>query len=286
MRVITWNVNSFNPARSDDKLHLLELVDWDVALLQEVGVSAFEVFTSGSFCGVHAVSLLGGAWDKRAHGVAILVRGGATIGEGELVPIEEDAEAEADHWRRARIMSARVSLGGADLTVASFHAPDAAGQRAERTRKVALKMRLFRSLDLWVRSTTSPLVIGMDGNVWEDSVEPTALDPLSEFYDQSRFHDSGADHGLRDAMYEHLTRNRPDLLERRLKLGVRPEDGALAVTYQRSTNNYPKVNRMDRIYVSRDFRVQDVETFYDEALTVGSDHALVVADVELDLGGD
>ena len=36
----------------------------------------------------------------------------------------------------------------------------------------------------------------------------------------------------------------------------------------------------------RDFAVRDVETLYDEALTVGSDHALVVASVELPLGGD
>lgn len=34
------------------------------------------------------------------------------------------------------------------------------------------------------------------------------------------------------------------------------------------------------------FNVRDVETLYDEALTVGSDHALVVANVDLDLGDD
>ncbi len=286
MRIATWNVNSFNPARSGDKLRLLELVDWDVALLQEVGVRAFEVFTSGSLRGVHAIALLGGAWDKHAHGVAILVRGGAVVDDGALVPIEADAAGEADLWRRARIMSARVrlgdaDLGGAELTVASFHAPDAAGRGDERLRKIARKMRLFRSLDAWVRASAGPLVVGMDGNVWEDSVEPAALDPKDAFYEQSRFHDAGADHGLRDAMFEHLTRNRPDLLERRRRLGVRPEDGALAVTYQRSTGNHPKVNRMDRIYVSREFRVRDVETLYDEALTVGSDHGLVVAELDL-----
>lgn len=39
---------------------------------------------------------------------------------------------------------------------------------------------------------------------------------------------------------------------------------------------------MDRIYVSSDFTVRDVETLYDDSLTVGSDHALVVADLALE----
>lgn len=43
---------------------------------------------------------------------------------------------------------------------------------------------------------------------------------------------------------------------------------------------------MDRLYVSPDFEVRDVETLYDEALTVGSDHAVVVAEVDLRRGGD
>ncbi len=286
MRIATWNVNTFNPRRAADKLRLLELIDWDVALLQEVGVSTFETFTSGSLRGVHAVAALGGAWDERAHGVAILVRDSLSIEDSGLVPIEPDASGEADQWRRARILSARVRMGETVLTVASFHAPDAAGVGEERVRKIGVKMRLFRALDAWVRTASSPLVVGMDGNVWTDSIDPMPLDPKDAFYDQHRFHNAGADHGLRDVLHEHLRMNRPELLERRRRLGLRPDDGALAVTYQRATNNHPRVNRMDRIYVSWDFRVRGVETLYDEALTVGSDHAMVVADLEVQLGGD
>lgn len=286
MRIATWNVNTFNPRRAADKLRLLELVDWDVALLQEVGVSTFETFASGPFRGVHAIGALGGPWDERAHGVAILVRGLHSIEESNLVPIEPDATGEADQWRRARIMSARVRLGETVLTVASFHAPDAAGVGDERVRKIGVKMRLFRALDAWVRAAPRPLVVGMDGNVWTDSLDPMPLDPKDAFYDQHRFHDAGADHGLHDVLHEHLRSNRPEVLERRRRLGVKPEDGALVVTYQRARNNHPRVNRMDRIYASSDFRVRDVETLYDEALTVGSDHAMVVADVDVPLGGD
>lgn len=286
LRIATWNVNAFTPSRTADKLRLLELVPWDVALLQEVGAATFETFAGGSFHGVHAVGLLGGAWAPRAHGVAILVRDRDAILESALVPVELDAAGEADAWRKARVMSARVRVGFAELTVASFHAPDAAGEGEERAFKLAQKMRLFRSLDRWVRATGGPLVVGMDGNVWNDSITPSALDPKDAFYDQLRFHDAGADHGLRDVMYEHLTKNRPDLLARRERLGLDPKDGALAVTYQRARGNHPKVNRMDRIYVSRQFVVRDVETLYDEALTLGSDHAMVIADMDVALGGD
>jgi exonuclease III len=284
LRIATWNVNTFNPKRATDKLRLLELIEWDVGLLQEVGATTFETFTSKSFRGVHALPLVEGHEGAKAHGVAVLVKEGTSIVEHALIPIG-DSDARDDPRYRARLLHARLRMGGRELDVVSFHAPHAATSDPEKKQRFRdNKNAVYRALDTWVRARRgSALVVGMDGNVWNDATDAMQLPPDDERYAERSFHDPAATHGLRDALLDHLRHNRPDLLERRLRLGHDPADGALAVTYQRSNNNHPKVNRMDRIYVSPDFGVRNVETLYDEALTVGSDHAMVVA--ELDLRG-
>ncbi|GAB4116338.1 MAG: hypothetical protein OHK0013_50050 [Sandaracinaceae bacterium] len=281
LRIATWNVNAFNPARAADKLRLLELIDWDVALLQEVGASTFGTFTSATFRGVHALPLVEDYQGAKAHGVAVLVKDGTSIAEHALIPIGE-SDARDDPRYRARLLHARLRVGAMELDVASFHAPHAAASDPEKARRFRdSKNAVYRALDAWVRARRgSGLVVGMDGNVWNDATEAMQLPPDDERYAERSFHDPAATHGLRDALLDHLRHNRPDLLERRMRLGHDPKDGALAVTYQRSSNNHPKVNRMDRIYVSEGFVVRNVDTLYDEALTVGSDHAMVVAELQ------
>jgi endonuclease/exonuclease/phosphatase family metal-dependent hydrolase len=285
LRIATWNVNAFNPARAGDKLRLLDLIEWDVALLQEVGGTTFATFTSGPLRGVHALQLVEGYSGKKAHGVAILVKGDAELAEQTLIPLDDDGALDPRY--SARALHARLRLRGANLCVASFHAPHAAAKDpAQRQQYRDRKNAVYRALDRWVREQATPLIVGMDGNVWNDATEPMQLPPDDERFAERTFHDPAATHGLRDAFLEHLRGNRPDLLRRRQLLGHNPNDGALAVTYQRSSNNHPKVNRMDRIYVSPELVVRNVETLYDEALTVGSDHAMVVAELELRPRGD
>lgn len=280
MRVATWNVNCFNPNRAEDKLRLLVLEAWDVALLQEVDARTFSVFTTpAEISGVHSVDLLGGPWGARAHGTAVLVRGNAAIETSWLIPIELGESAPGE-WLQARLMGAAIDVGGRRVVVASFHAPNAAGEGPERERKIAEKMRLFRSLERWCVDAGEPLVVGMDANSWSDSITALEFDATGPFADEHRFVTGGADRGLQDALKVHLETNRPDLLERRRALGGEGPDGALDVTYVRGGGNHPRVNRMDRIYTSS-LGVVDVSTFYADSLTVGSDHALVIADLQL-----
>lgn len=276
MRVATWNVNCFNPGRAADKLRLLELESWDVALLQEVNEATFATFTGrADIAGKWAVELVGGAWSSRAHGVAILARPPAHIVDWMLLPID-GASAE----ERALAMAATIVVDGREVTVASAHMPNAAGTGGERRRRIERKMRHYRCLSEWCSGVECPLVVGADTNTWSDSAVPLAHGEDHPFAEEHRFVGLEPDHRLVDVYREHLVRNRPDLLERRRQLGAEGPDGALAATHVRG-GNHPRVNRMDRIYASRHFRAVDVATLYEDALTVGSDHALIIATLEL-----
>lgn len=163
--------------------------------------------------------------------------------------------------------------------MASVHTLNAAGSGAA----TVAKMRHYRSLRAFGTTVAQPLVIGTDANAWYDRVDPQPVDHTHEHTDHALFDHAAAAHGPRDVPADHLVRNRPDLLERRRRLGAEADDGALEVTYQRSRNTHPRVNRVDRILASEVLRPADVRTLYSDALTVGSDHALIVADL---VGGE
>lgn len=276
----TWNVNAFNPARAADKANLLGLVAWDVALLQEVGVETFRVFREAGFTGVHALDFFEGPHGPRAHGVAILVRGDGVLHDPALISLGVPTDAPDPLRHATRALAARLEFGDQSLSIASFHAPHAAHRDPERKRQLrAEKNAAYTALEHWIAQAPRPLVLGMDGNVWTEPAPMASLPPGAAACNEALFHASDAGHGLRDALVEHFKRNRPELLDRRRALGLNPLDGALSVTYQRGTNNHPKVNRMDRIHLSDEFTVHDVETLYEDALTVGSDHGMVVARV-------
>jgi endonuclease/exonuclease/phosphatase family metal-dependent hydrolase len=277
VRVLTWNVNCFNPGRRFDKRTLLNLEPWDIALLQEVRPDHFDAFTeAGFFTGISAVDLAGGSWDSRAHGAAVLVREPWEITGSGLLPVDVSS-VENPEWLRARGIWATIAGPSGEVTVASAHMRNAANGEVEA------KMAHYRSLAGWISTVTPPLVLGMDANTWNEWVEPApsaSLDDSDPFAEEHRFVSAGASHGLLDVLVRHLTENRPDLLERRRILGAIGEDGALEVTYERSRSGHTKVNRMDRIYASPVLAVTDVRTLYSDALTVGSDHAMVIADLK------
>lgn len=271
MRIATWNVNCFNSGRRFDKRKLLELEDWDVALLQEVGASTLEAFTeSGEFAGVSAVDLAGGAWSGRAHGAAILARSPWTISTPSLLAIE------GEPWLRARAKSDVISDGTRSDMVGSMHMRNAAADGSEA------KMAHYRAMNSWILEQTGTVMVGIDTNFWTEWLEPATAETLDDrdaFADEHRFVDAVCSHGLRDVLVDHLVRNRPELIERRRALGAVGPDGALEVTYQRAHSNHVKVNRADRIYASPSLTVNEVRTLYSDALTVGSDHAQVIADL-------
>ena len=60
---------------------------------------------------------------------------------------------------------------------------------------------------------------------------------------------------------------------------MRP-DGPLAVSYIRGNKRKYTPSRYDFIYATKDIGVINVKYLYDEAIEAGSDHALVLAELE------
>ena len=67
---------------------------------------------------------------------------------------------------------------------------------------------------------------------------------------------------------------------RRETHAARP-DGPLAISHYTGRGEHRQPRRYDFIYATPDFVVDDVRYLHEEATAAGSDHALVVADLQL-----
>lgn len=272
LRVGTWNVNAFNPKRSEQKAKLLGQYDWDLLVLQEVGPAMWDALIGAGFDGafsLHQLSDLPG----RSHGVAMLARNGLSLTEPELVraPILEGFEPRPDF--AGRLMKASVVGGAQPFDLVAFHSFHAAGDDENRQAKMSLYSTAHETL-----REIGAGIAGFDGNCWVDKIVCDPPDPTDGWYEEHRFLHHAADHEFRDAFHQWLAQH-PTELARLRGLDLEGDDGCLAVTYQRSNNNHIRTNRMDRIYCSSGFEVQGVAHHYADALAVGSDHALVIADL-------
>ncbi len=177
------------------------------------------------------------------------------------------------------LVAAVVRVDGLDLTIVSAHPPNAAGRGLDRQWRVARKLRTYAALEQWVTGR-EPLLLGMDANAWIDTTcspfePPVYADepqrPIMEF-----FLEQPSRHGLRDAFRSWLEEHPEELDEIRRR---RPH-GPLATTYVRGSN-YPVPDRFDVVMVSPSVKVNSISHGYEDALAAGSDHAFVVAEVDI-----
>ncbi len=83
-------------------------------------------------------------------------------------------------------------------------------------------------------------------------------------------------HDLVD-VYRIFLKQHPEMLKEILE--KRPE-GPLAVSHIRGNKQKYTPSRYDFIYATPDIKIINVQYLFDEALAVGSDHALVLAELE------
>lgn len=274
--VLTWNLRwmTRGAARVAAKRDLLSAIDWDVALLQEVGPRAFaslnEAFPGGGFA--HDLHNSG---DRYPHSVAILSRGDVALIDVRLVPVGESQPGWPVQPERA--LAATATIGGLAVTVASWHAPHAASRtRHEALARRARKMRAYSAIATWAAGQRGPLVLGGDMNTWQDVGSPTVVDPAHPFVEEHRFHGIEPTHGLTDA-YRRIVAARgapgPPAGDR---LAIAHAQDGPAVTYDRGHGGRSIPCRMDRVFVSDEIAVRGVEHRpLAEARAVGSDHAVV-----------
>lgn len=137
-------------------------------------------------------------------------------------------------------------------------------------------MQGYRAVVDWVAASPQPTVLGFDANHWSLSTSldpvPVVDDPADHRFLERQFFGPDPPHRLRDPLLDVLRR---DPLRYARCMEERP-DGPLAVSYMR----HGTPDRFDYVFVSPEFTATDVRYDYDGGRAAGSDHALVVADLE------
>lgn len=284
IKILTWNLNAFTNNQTDQKLALLDRLDWDVALLQELlprTISQIEAhFSGGRLVSREPAEGWPNPPSRRRCGV--LIRTSSDFVAEQIIdcvdgitgPTPKDCEAP-----REALVAADVRVGPHIVTVVSAHPPHAASRSdEERAWRVEGKLRTYAALERFV----TPLdlaIVGMDANAWLDyePFEPKRWDDGSEQAAVTRFfHETPPRHGLHDALRVWFTNN-PDAFA---EVRHRRPNGPFAMTHVRGGNR-PVAERFDVIMVKSQFDVMAIEHSYEDAVTTGSDHAYVLADLSL-----
>jgi exonuclease III len=258
----SWNVNGRR--LKTGHVDLLRSADCDVLALQEVSTGFHAQLAAQSLFewSVSSLSLRPPA----AHEGRARRLGCSLFGRLPFSAVSSELLAHLAFPERALVVRAGSAAGA--ITICSFHAPPGAswGQ---------IKPRTLKAIAEWLAGQGGTLVFGIDANTpktdhpnpvendWWWDEEPLLLGPKPVH----RFH---------DALRLFLER-RPEMMA-----AIRAErpHGPLAVSHFRGRGDRRTGCRYDFIYVSTDLMVEDVTYLHKEALEAGSDHALVV--VQLD----
>lgn len=180
-----------------------------------------------------------------------------------------------------RTASAVVTVGAAELTVASYHAPPGASWGI-------LKVRQALTFAEWLTAVSGPAILGADANT-------PKIDAIDFEQTQTHWHTGdrrlnglrgddalwgpGKVHQLRDALRAWLDNHPDHLAEIRRQRPLGPLEVSHRTGARRGHPGNPR--RFDSIWISDHWLVKDVRYLYDEGVAAGSDHALVVADLTL-----
>ncbi len=248
IRVADWNVRGL--AHPAQQLQLLNMEKPDIILLQDVARRGRQA--------IH----------EDAHW---------RCAEGE--PSARCLILAANDWQLAkprtplclstnRALAVTATRGRTTLTAACCYAPTNSGRgRKERG-------AFFDTLASWIVTAPVPLLLGMDANgprrddpdldrsTWWTPAEELVLGPPAVTLDT-----------LRLWYAEH-----PQALTQRARYYPH---GPLADSYHRGRKGKFLRCRYDGIRVSAGIAVREVRYLYEEGVAAGSDHALVIADLEL-----
>jgi exonuclease III len=120
MRFASWNLKRPGSEQARRRVNFLRSRDWDIAVLQEVSPRAWEVIVESGVAESDLYTLRDfdiAPPGNYPHGVALLARNGFRLSAPELIPNLPKAE---------RALAATTTMGGVPVTIAGWHAPNAA----------------------------------------------------------------------------------------------------------------------------------------------------------------
>ena len=260
LRIASWNVRGMpHPA---DQLGLLADQHPDILLLQDVGPSTVHAVADS-----HLWDHIADTWSLPHPPVSITRRGGCLIAASSdwvLTP----ALSVPDVLLSSRSLAVTAAHGGTALTLLSCYAPTNTGPgKTERP-------RAFSALADWLSSAPCPVVLGMDAN--GPRVDHPDIEQ-NRWWIQEEALVLGAGARTEDVLRLWYA-DHPAELKRRVRYYP---NGPLADSYHRGRKGKYLHCRYDSIRVSPGIGVTDVRYLYEDAVRAGSDHALVVADIDL-----
>jgi hypothetical protein len=260
LRIASWNVRSMpHPA---DQLELLADLYPDILLLQDVGPSAVNAVADS-----HLWDRVMDTWSPPHPPGTIIRRGGCLIaatGEwvlGSALPVP-------DLRLSNHSLAVTATHGQATLTLLSCYAPTNTGPG--KTERPAY----FAALAAWLSTVSAPVVLGMDAN--GPRVDHPDIEQ-NRWWTQEEALVLGSGTPTEDVLRLWYG-DHPAELKRRVRYYP---NGPLADSYHRGRKGKYLLCRYDSIRVSPGVGVMDIRYLYQDAVRAGSDHALVVADIDL-----
>ncbi len=260
LRIASWNVRG--TVENTAQLALLEQLSPDIVLLQDVARSVARMMRDSRASGTVIDT-----WSESEDGHEQPHRGGCVIAASPSWQLRREDQPPNPVTDGCVLCGTAVCESTA-LTLLSCYAPTNTGPH--RSGRPAF----FAALGQLLADTTTPLILGMDANgpridhpdltssVWWTPEEEAVLGTGAPTSDTLRlwYADHPADFRRRMQYYPH---------------------GPLADSYHRGRKGKYVRSRYDSIRVSPGIHVLEVRYLYDDAIQAGSDHALVVADIEL-----
>jgi hypothetical protein len=272
VRVVSWNVAYRNASAAGRQGQLLRQLEPDLILLQEVNPRSSAVLqqAAGADWMIRAVDIRTPESDDRP----VRQRGVAIAGHG-LPPSQRWILAELPLPERLVVIETQVD--GVKLTAASYHAPPGVSW-------FIIKPRQAVAFATWLATQDGPWLFGADANTpLIDAVDFTETRTHWHTGNRKLHGEPGDDllfgpdklHSLDDALRRWLAAHADSQTTPAL-------DGPLAITHRtgRRKNSPGNPRRFDSIWVSPHWKVRHIEHLYDEGVAAGSDHALVVVDLE------
>jgi hypothetical protein len=245
-----------------DQLGLLADQHPDILLLQDVGPSAVRAVTDS-----HMWNHVMDTWSLPHPPEAVTRRGGCLIaaqGDWVLTP----ALPVPNVLLSSRSLAVTATYGGTILTLFSCYAPTNTGRRRRE------RPGYFGALAAWLAALPAPVVLGMDAN--GPRVDHPDIEQ-NRWWGEEEALVLGAGARTSDVLRLRYA-SHPAELKRRVRYHP---NGPLADSYHRGRAGKYLRCRYDSIRVSSGIGVTDVRYLYEEAVQAGSDHALVVAEIEL-----
>lgn len=268
-RFASWNVR--NSAGSEKLLSLIEKQKPDLLALQEVNPKFHVKLAQTRNFAWSACSLT--LRPPSASEPSDPKRGCSLFGRSPFVL--SWLSLLNDVWCPEQSLIADLQCLAGGITACSFHTPPGASHKIG-------KSKYLRGVATWLARRDLATVFGVDANAPKTDHPDIAQNDWwrpgePELLGSPQGKPPRRLHNLEDTFRTYLAAN-PDELA---KIQHERPNGPLAVSYDRGHKGKKVPCRYDFIYATPDISVKGVSYLYDESWDAGSDHGMVIADLEL-----